>query len=164
MLARLLKNSRCGSSFNFTELVGSTAPRQKAWETMSALKRILVVDDEESVLFVLYNGLLRLDDGYDVEVDTARDGREALEKLRETPFDLMITDLRFPGMDGIELTEAARELDPDIAVIWVTAYDCHKTSRDAERLGVYRCLDKPLEIDEIRSIAREALDTTVDRN
>jgi CheY-like chemotaxis protein len=128
---------------------------------MSAFKRILIVDDEESVLFVLYNGLLRLDDDYDVEVDKAHDGREALERLRDRPFDLMITDLRLPGMDGIELTEAARELDSDIAVIWVTAYDSQKARRDVERLGVYRCLDKPLEIDEIRSIAREALDTTL---
>jgi DNA-binding NtrC family response regulator len=128
---------------------------------MSALKRILIVDDEESVLFVLYNGLLRLDDGYDVEVDKAHDALQALERLRERPFDLMITDLRLPGMDGIELTEAARELDSDIAVIWVTAYDCHKARRDAERLCVYRCLDKPLEIDEIRAITREALDATL---
>jgi CheY-like chemotaxis protein len=130
---------------------------------MSAFKRILIVDDEESVLFVLYNGLLKLDDGYDIEVDKAHDGPEALERLRQRRFDLMITDLRLPGMDGIELTEAARELDSDIAVIWVTAYDYQKARRDAERLGVYRCLDKPLEIDEIRSIAREALETTVDR-
>ncbi len=125
---------------------------------MTVPKRILVVDDEQSVLFVLHNGLLKLDDGYDVEVDKARDGREALERLRQLSFDLLITDLRLPGMDGIELTKAARELDPDIAVIWITAFDCHSTSRDAQRLGVYRCLDKPLEIDEIRSVAREALD------
>jgi CheY-like chemotaxis protein len=130
---------------------------------VSVIRRILLVDDEESVLFVLYNGLLRLDDGYDVEVDKAHDGPEALEKLRESRFDLMVTDLRLPGMDGVELTKAARELDSDIVVIWITAYDCQKARRDAERLEVYRCLDKPLEIDEIRSIVREALAASLAR-
>lgn len=130
---------------------------------MSVLKRILLVDDEESVLFVLYNGLLRLDEGYEVEIDKAHDGREALDKVKERPFDLIITDLRLPGMDGVELTEAVRELDSDIVVIWITAYDCHKARRDAERLEVYRCLDKPLEIDEIREIVREGLEITLDQ-
>jgi DNA-binding NtrC family response regulator len=130
---------------------------------MSVVRHVLVVDDEESVLFVLYNGLLRLDDGYEIEVEKAHEGREALEKLRETHFDLLITDLRLPGMDGVTLTEAARDIDSDIVVVWITAHDCHKVRRDRERLGVYRCLDKPLEIDEIRGIVREALETTMDR-
>lgn len=130
---------------------------------MSVLKRILLVDDEESVLFVLYNGLLRLDDGYEVEIEEANNGREALDKVKGNHFDLIITDLRLPGIDGVELTEAVRGLDLDTVIIWITAYDCHKARRDAERLEVYRCLDKPLEIDEIREIVREALETTLDQ-
>jgi YesN/AraC family two-component response regulator len=129
---------------------------------MTLLKQILLVDDEESVLFVLYNGLLRLDDVYEIEIDKAHDGREALDKVKERRFDLIITDLRLPGMDGVQLTEAVRELDPDVVVIWITAYDCQRARRDAERLGVRRCLDKPLEIDEIRETVREALQATLD--
>jgi DNA-binding NtrC family response regulator len=163
MLATLPGDVPRGAALHFIRLTEQGIRSQEGWETVSVLKRILLVDDEESVLFVLYNGLLRLDDGYDVEVEKARDAREALEKLRGSPFDLMVTDLRLPGMDGVELTKAAREMDSDIVVIWITAYDCHKARRDAERLGVYRCLDKPLEIDEIRAIVREAFDTTLGR-
>jgi DNA-binding NtrC family response regulator len=119
-------------------------------------KRILVVDDDERVLFVLHDTLIRLGSGY--EIVTAQSGYEALDKAREVPFDLIITDLRMPGMDGVELTEAVRTLSPGTVVIWITAYGSQETNAEAQRLGVYRCLDKPLEVTEIRQIAREALE------
>jgi two-component system response regulator HydG len=121
-------------------------------------KRILVVDDDERVLFVLHDTLTRL--GSEYEIVTAQSGYEALDKAREVPFDLLIADLRMPGMDGVELTEAVRALNPRIAVIWITAYGSQETNAEAQRLGVYRCLDKPLEITEIRQIAQEALEVT----
>jgi DNA-binding NtrC family response regulator len=124
-------------------------------------KRILIVDDEDRVLFVLQQTLLSLRHGY--EIVSAQSGMEALDQVKETPFDLLITDLRMPDMDGIRLTEAARRLDSDMAVIWITAYDCHRASADAERLSVFRCLDKPLEIGEIRRTVLEALEGTVDQ-
>ncbi len=119
-------------------------------------KRILVVDDDERVLFVLHDILAGLGSQY--EVVTAQSGYEALDKAREKPFDLLIADLRMPGMDGVELTEAVRALSPSTVVIWITAYGSQETSAEARRLGVYRCLDKPLEVTEIRQIAREALE------
>ncbi|NIN66019.1 MAG: response regulator, partial [Anaerolineae bacterium] len=96
-------------------------------------RRILVVDDDERVLFVLHDTLARL--GSEYEILTAQNGREALDKAREVPFDLIITDLRMPGMDGVELTEAVRALNPRIAVIWITAYGSQETSVEARRLG-----------------------------
>jgi DNA-binding NtrC family response regulator len=123
---------------------------------MDARKRILVVDDDERVLFVLHDTLARL--GSEYEVVTAQNGHEALDKVRKMPFDLLIADLRMLGMDGIELTEAVRTLSPSTVVIWITAYGSQETNADARRLRVYRCLDKPLEVAEIRQIAREALD------
>jgi len=118
-------------------------------------KRILVVDDDERVLFVFHDALVRL--GSEYEIVTARNGREALKKAREAPFDLIITDLRMPDMDGIALTEAVRNSSPNVTVIWMTAYGCHTLKAEAARLAVHRCLDKPLEISEIRKTAREAL-------
>lgn len=120
-------------------------------------KRILVVDDEEQVLFTLQHALMGL--GGEYEIVTARDGCEALERVTAMPFDLVITDLRLPGMDGVTLTEAIRTLNPNTAVIWITAYGCREVQAQAARLGVYRCLDKPVEIGEIRKIALEALKT-----
>ena len=119
-------------------------------------KRILVVDDDERVLFVLHDILAGLGNQY--EVVTAQTGYEALDKAREMPFDLLIADLRMPGMDGVELTEAVRALSPSTVVIWITAYGSQETDAEAVRLAVYRCLDKPLEVTKIRQIAREALE------
>jgi DNA-binding NtrC family response regulator len=121
-------------------------------------KYILVVDDDERVRFVLRCALMGLSDGCEVVV--ARSGREALDKIREGPPDLVVTDLRMPDMDGVELTEKIRASNPETAVIWVTAYGCPRFSDEAARLSVYECLEKPLRVCEIRQIAREALEST----
>jgi len=122
---------------------------------MCTSKRILVVDDDERILLVFHDALVKL--GSEYEVVTAVNGRLGLEKARETPFDLIITDLRMPDIDGIAFTEAVRALDSGATVIWVTAYGCHKLKAQAARLAVYRCLNKPVEIREIRETARQAL-------
>jgi CheY-like chemotaxis protein len=122
---------------------------------MAATKRVLVVDDEDKILFVVRRALARL--GEDCEVQTASDGRQALEMARDAPFDLVVTDLRMPGMDGIELTQALRDLDGNPVVIWMTAYGgCTKTA-EMERLRVRCCLDKPIEIGDMRRIVSEVL-------
>ena len=125
---------------------------------MSACKHILIVDDDERVLFVLHRALMRLGAGY--EVRTAESGREALSEARVTPFDLLITDLRMADMGGIELTEAIKALNPKTVVIWVTAYGCHRVANEAAQLSVYKCLDKPLRVAKIRRVVREALEST----
>jgi DNA-binding NtrC family response regulator len=120
--------------------------------------RILVVDDDERVLFVLRRALLAFQNGY--EIVTALDGREALNKAKEVPFDLLITDLKMPGMDGITLTQAIRDLNSGTVVVWITAYGCAQVSDEATRLSVHECLEKPLRIDEIRRVVRDALDNS----
>jgi YesN/AraC family two-component response regulator len=119
------------------------------------MKRLLIVDDEERVLFVLRRALQALDDDY--VVLTAPNGRRALERARQVPVHLVITDLIMPDLDGVELTEEIRSLAPQAAVIWMTAYGCHSFEAAAERLGVHRCVEKPLEIHEIRQAVRDAL-------
>lgn len=127
-------------------------------------ERVLIVDDDKSVLFVLGNALKKVGDHQHIEIVTAQDGQQALERFQQEEFDLVITDLRLPGIDGVRLTEGIRTSDSDVIVIWITAYDCYKASPDARRLSVYRCLDKPLEIDEIRATVREALEEAGERN
>ncbi len=129
---------------------------------MGAEKRILIVDDEDRVLFILSTALRRLKNGFIVV--TAKDGRNALEKAKRSPFDLLVTDLRMPGMDGIELTKAIRKIHPDIAVLWITAYGSHIVRAQCQELEIYRCLDKPLEIGDFRQIVREALAAVSDLN
>jgi CheY-like chemotaxis protein len=132
----------------------------RAPEKLSAagdhMKRILIVDDEEQVLFVLCQALMGLGSGY--EIVGAQSGREALERVKENSFDLVLTDLRMPGTNGVELTESIRGMDSGLAVIWMTAYGCSGVKAEADRLGVHRCLDKPLEVMVLRQIVREALD------
>jgi DNA-binding NtrC family response regulator len=118
-------------------------------------KRILIVDDEARVLLILHDTIQRL--GASFEVVTAQSSSEALKKARREAFDLVITDLRMPGMDGVELTRALIATHPEIRVVWITAYGCHKASQESAQLGVFRCLDKPLEIKQIRQVAQDAL-------
>lgn len=121
---------------------------------MKEQKRILAVDDDDRVLFVLRETLSGLNGCL---VTTARNGREALDRIREQTFDLVITDLVMPDVDGVALTEAIRDLQCNTSVIWVTAHGCKRVSQEVQRLNIYRCLEKPLEIRTIRSAAREAL-------
>ena len=124
---------------------------------MGLRKRILIIDDEVNVLFVMHDALARLGD--EVEIVTAQGGHEAMRKAIAAPFDLIITDLRMPDLDGVELTRAIKTLNPDTVVIWMTAYGYHEVSDTAARLMVYRCLDKPVEVAEIRRIVQEALES-----
>jgi DNA-binding NtrC family response regulator len=118
-------------------------------------KLILIVDDEERVLFVLQNALMKMDDDFDVM--TAHTAEAALEKAGDVSLDLVITDLIMPDMDGIEFTERIRDRESQPNVVWMTAYGCQSFKAEAKRLGVYRCVEKPLEIHEVRELAREAL-------
>lgn len=119
-------------------------------------KRILIVDDEEQVLLGLQEALEVLDGRYEVSV--ARGGVEAMQKVCQVPVDLVITDIRMPGMDGIDLTQAIRAQSPATAVIWMTAYGGGEIGTAARRLGVRRCLDKPLRVDSIRRVVRQLLE------
>jgi CheY-like chemotaxis protein len=131
---------------------------------MAATGRILIVDDDPMVLFVFRDTLKDLGDAY--EIVTTPSGLEALNEIKDKPFDLVITDLNMPDLGGVELTEAIRQTSPDTAIVWITAYGCHSVSTDAARLKVRRCYDKPLEVDEFLQVAREALgiEAVCDRN
>lgn len=118
-------------------------------------RMILIVDDEEPILFVLHKALVKLES--DVGVDTAGTAEEALDKIREGSFDLIITDLIMPDMSGVEFTERVRALDDESVVVWMTAYHCQTFENEAERLGIYRCVEKPLEIEPFRELVRQAI-------
>ena len=118
--------------------------------------RILIVDDDPRVLLILSTALKRMKNGY--RVVAVPSGAEALQEVTAEPFDLVITDVRMPGIDGIELVETIRDLNLSTMVIWITAYGCNQLQVQRKRLGVFSCLDKPLRIDEIRQAALEALE------
>jgi DNA-binding NtrC family response regulator len=115
---------------------------------------VLVVDDQPTVCFVLQEALARVDC---CRVTTASNGSEALTKLTNDHFDLVITDLRMPIMGGMQLTERIRATHPEVKVIWITAYGSYEAAEDARRLSVAHCLDKPLQISAIRQVVRDVL-------
>jgi DNA-binding NtrC family response regulator len=117
--------------------------------------RILLVDDDEWVLFVLRASLQRM--RMPCEVVTAQDGRAAYRLLQASAFDLLITDIRLPEIDGIILTDLVRSLAPRLPVIWVSAYGCRGLHEDAVRLRVFHCLEKPVEVEDFRRIVQQAI-------
>jgi DNA-binding NtrC family response regulator len=117
-------------------------------------ERLLVVDDEPHARAALAE-LLR-DAGYTVE--TAADGFKALGKLQELGPDLLLTDLRMPGLDGLDLMRRAKEIDPEIATVVMTASSDVETAVNAMRLGAADYVSKPLNMDELAIVLDRALE------
>jgi putative nucleotidyltransferase with HDIG domain len=115
--------------------------------------RILVVDDEEQIAQLLA-GILR-DEGHEAEYVT--DGETALSRLQARSFDLLVTDLRMPRMDGMQLIERARALDPEVDALVMTAYASTDSAVKALRRGVADYLSKPFGVDDIRTALGKVL-------
>ncbi|MBP7998213.1 MAG: response regulator [Chloroflexi bacterium] len=118
-------------------------------------KRILIVDDEESIRTVLKNSLQKL--GPEYQVTTVADGLAAITLLRRQPFDVVVTDYKMAGMDGLELLDAVSKIRPETRVILMTAYGSNTLESQAKRLQAYRYLAKPLEITAFRQVIQEAV-------
>ena len=116
--------------------------------------KILVVDDEPGMREFLEIMLQK--DGYIVK--TASDGSEALDKIDTTLYDLAITDIQMPVMNGIDVLKKINEKSPDTTVIMITAYASHETAIEAMKLGAYDYITKPFKIDEIKLVIKKALD------
>ncbi|GAB4262140.1 MAG: sigma-54 dependent transcriptional regulator [Deferrisomatales bacterium] len=116
-------------------------------------KRLLVVDDEE----IVRRGFQRIFSGTEIQVETCPSGRLALRALQERPFDLVLTDLKMPGMDGIEVLRAIKVLQPDVPVMLITGYSTVDTAVAAMKEGAYDYLAKPFTREQIVAKVREAL-------
>ena len=117
--------------------------------------RVLVVDDEKAMCVAL-KGLLGKE-GYQVETTTS--GAEALRQIETGSFHVVITDLSMNGIGGMQVLERARSIDPDVAVIMITAYGDAETKRKALEGGAEALLTKPIDFVMLRS----EIDTRVER-
>jgi excisionase family DNA binding protein len=115
--------------------------------------RILVVDDEASIRDLLAKTLALAE--YDV--DTAPDGRSALERLRLYPYDLLIADLKMPGIDGLSVIREAKRLKADLPVIIITGYSTETAAIEAVNLGVSGYLTKPFRVPQVLAAAAKAI-------
>ena len=121
---------------------------------MKTKGRIVVIDDEVNAASALET-LLR-EDGY--EVSRANDGGSGLQLLEKTEADVVLTDLRMPGMDGIELLARIKEIRPETLVILMTAYGTVKTAVKAMKLGAEDYLGKPIDVEELEVVLQRAVE------
>jgi len=122
-------------------------------ETARERGRLLVVDDEEPQRVMLANILERA--GF--AVVTAAEGREAMGRLEEGSFDLLLTDQRMPAMDGLELLDRAHKLQPRMPVVLMTAYGTVSTAVEAMKRGAADYLTKPFEREELLLVVEKAM-------
>ncbi len=118
------------------------------------MEKILVVDDEQSLREVLSIMLKRA--GY--AVTSVSDGDEAIEHIQKDIFDLVITDLRMPKVDGMEVLQAVKSASPDTVVLVITAFATADSAVEAMKHGAYDYLTKPFQVDEVQLIIRNALE------
>ncbi|MDH4161815.1 MAG: response regulator [Nitrospirota bacterium] len=115
--------------------------------------KILVVDDEEGAR-ELFNTILT-DEGY--EVALAEDGEQALNRMKGDAYDLVVTDIKMPGMDGLQLLQELRKVGSTADVIMVTAYGEVESYLKAMSLGAAEYINKPIRIKELKRIVHKVL-------
>jgi DNA-binding NtrC family response regulator len=119
-----------------------------------AAPRILVVDDE----MIVCESCKRIleEEGY--EADTALSGKEAFEKMKDHPFDIVITDLKMPGIDGMEVLKTFRKEYPDSIIIMITGFSTVETAVEAMKLGAFDYIPKPFTPDEVAIVVKKAIE------
>ena len=117
-----------------------------------ARTKILVIDDEKLVRWSLQQKLMR--EGYDVE--TAPSGEEGVNLIREDGFDLVLLDLRLPGMDGVQVLQEIKKMEKEVAIVMLTADTGISRAVECVRLGAHNYLCKPFDFDEVRVALEKA--------
>jgi DNA-binding NtrC family response regulator len=119
------------------------------------VNRILIVDDEPTLVFFLRRGLSEA--GLSCEVEGVGSGEEALAKLAFGKYQVLITDFKMPGINGLTLAAAARSLHPAIGIILMTAYGSREVEAEAEQIVVDGYLTKPFQMEELRNLVERVL-------
>lgn len=116
--------------------------------------RILVVDDE----MIVCESCKRIleEEGYEVEI--ALSGKEAFEEMKANPFDIVITDLKMPGIDGMEVLSTFRREYPDSIIIMITGFSTVETAVEAMKLGAFDYIPKPFTPDEVTIVVKKAIE------
>lgn len=115
-------------------------------------KRILLVDDDETIVVPFQ--LILQKEGY--QVDTALNGRQALEKAGETEYQMVILDIKLPDMEGIEVASKIRKQDDDVNLVVMTGYPNLTDSIETIDIGIDEILLKPIEPDELIRVVKES--------
>jgi CheY-like chemotaxis protein len=120
---------------------------------MTEQESVLIVDDEKNIRLTLSRAL----EGLGLQSETVVNGEEALSRLQERAFDLVLLDLRMPGMDGMEVLRRVRTLRPDTRIVIITAYGTVESAVEAMKLGAADFIQKPFAPAEVRDLVRRVL-------
>ncbi len=112
---------------------------------------LFIVDDDLGMLQTL--SYILKEKGY--EVDTAKDGFEAMERIKEKTFDIVLMDIKMPGMNGVELLRQLKKLSPDTIVVMMTAYSLNELIREAKKEGALCVLLKPLDLEKMMAFIEQ---------
>lgn len=124
---------------------------------MEPKKRLLVIDDEPAIR----EGVRRILESESFEVETFGNGHAALENLKSKTFDLVITDLKMPGMSGIDVLRSIKEVQPDMPVIFITGYSSVDSAVEVMKLGAVDYIAKPFTPEEMLQVVKAALEQSV---
>ena len=122
------------------------------------MAKILIIEDEEAIRKVLKNILS--EENKDFSIDEAENGKQGLDKLSASDFDLVLCDIKMPGMDGLEVLDRIRKDHPDTAVIMISGHGDLETAVDSMKKGAYDYISKPPDLNRLLSTVRNALDRT----
>ena len=117
-------------------------------------RSVLIVDDEKNIRLTLALALEKLN----LPVDTAVNGEEALKKLTEKSYALMLLDLRMPGIDGMDVLRRIPEIRPEVKVVIITAWGSIEAAVEAMKLGAVDFLQKPFDAEDVRELVSSLLD------
>ena len=124
---------------------------------MDAVKKLLVIDDEPAIR----EGVRRILEAESFQVETFSNGQAALERLRQESFDLVVTDLKMPGISGMDVLKTIKERHPDLPVIFITGYSSVDNAVEAMKRGAVDYLAKPFNREEVLKVIRTALEQRV---
>jgi two-component system response regulator HydG len=119
---------------------------------MKDKRSILVVDDD-----IAHRTMLRIMLGWEYEICEADCGSTAIEKIKDTPFDLVLMDVCMPEISGVEALDKIKACNPEIPVIMMTAYSSNATAAEALKKGAYDYLTKPFDFDNLRLTIEKAM-------
>jgi DNA-binding NtrC family response regulator len=122
-------------------------------------KRILIVDDEPNLAFLLAENLVDL--GPDYEIEICNSSADALALNKEKPFDLVITDLMMPEINGLTLSKYLTQQKPEIKLILITAYGNEEIAIRAKNLGISSYITKPFDMEDMLMAVQAAFDTNL---
>ena len=123
---------------------------------MSTRVNILVVDDEEVILQGIKK-LLKPDEDYIYQLDLVKSAVDGLQHIRQNRYDVIVTDLMMPGMDGLQFLQRVKAVDPNARIVMITGYATLETAMEAQAKGAFGYIAKPYTNEEFRSILKRAL-------